>query len=99
MPLFQTRFEDLGGDLVVLAVNVDDSLSGATGFVEEFGLSFPVVIDREGDVKEAYRVGNGLPKSYFVDAEGVLQSVITGEVSEARLDEELEALGLPASGS
>ena len=97
MPEFQSRYQELEGELVIVAVNVDDSLKGATSFRDEFGLTFPVVIDRTGEVKDAYGVGNGLPKSYFIDAQGVLRTKVTGEVLPERLNEELAALGLHVS--
>lgn len=63
--------------LEIVAVNLQEDEDTIAGFVEEFGLQFPVVIDRSGDVADEYRV-IGIPTSYFIDRSGVVRSIYTG---------------------
>jgi peroxiredoxin len=63
--------------LEIVAVNLQEDEDTISGFVEEFGLQFPVVIDRSGDVADKYRV-IGIPTSYFIDRSGVVRSIYTG---------------------
>jgi len=63
--------------LEIVAVNLQEDEDTIAGFVEEFGMQFPVVIDRSGDVSDEYRV-IGIPTSYFIDRSGVVRSIYTG---------------------
>lgn len=88
MPEFQALWEahEAEGDVVVLAVNLQESAGNVTEFVDEFGLTFPVVLDSGGDVLDQYGLP-GLPGTFFIDAEGVLQARVLGPLSGERLDE------------
>jgi len=63
--------------LEIVAVNLQEDKDTIAGFVEEFGIQFPVVIDRSGDVSDKYRV-IGVPTSFFIDRSGVVRSIYTG---------------------
>jgi peroxiredoxin len=82
VPDLQALFERAGGDrFVVLGVNQQESEGAARDFVREFGLTYPVVLDRSGSVSEAYRVGRGLPVSFLLNPQGVILKVYLGRVS------------------
>ena len=88
-------YEDDG--LVVVAVNLQENAGIVREFAEEFGMDFPVVIDRNGQVASAWRIGGpieGIPSSYFVDAEGVVRHRYFGPMGEDELAEGLAAVGL-----
>ena len=85
-------YKDLG--LEVLAVNTtdQDSETDAAAFVDELALSFPIPLDRTGDVSAAYSL-RGLPSTYFIDADGVIRSVVVGgPMSEALIQSKVEDL-------
>jgi thiol-disulfide isomerase/thioredoxin len=63
--------------LEIVAVNLQEDEDTITGYAEEFGMEFPVVIDRSGDVADKYRV-IGIPTSFFIDRSGVVRSIYTG---------------------
>jgi peroxiredoxin len=69
---------------VVLAVNDGESPGAVAAFVEERGFTFPVLLDPEGVVLDAYDV-RGLPTSFFIDREGVVRGVWMGQLSPDRL--------------
>ena len=80
--------------LTVLAVNstVQDRESEALRFADELGLSFPIVLDREGVVSQRYRL-RALPSTFFVDRAGVIRSVIVGgPMSEGVMRTQVELL-------
>jgi peroxiredoxin len=81
--------------LVVLAVNLREAGARVQPFVDEFELPFPILMDRDGEVARTWRVGGpmqGLPSSYFVDRDGVIQKVIYGAVTEKTLTEGLASI-------
>ena len=80
--VYQRHRED---GLVVIGLNVtsQDSEAAARAFVQEFGLSFPIAIDRDGAASARYEL-MGLPSTYFIDRHGIIREVIIGgPMSEA----------------
>ena len=73
------RYKDKG--LEVVAVNLQESPSIIRPFADDFGMKFPVVLDKRGSVSDAYRL-IGLPTTYFIDREGVIHSVFLGPFLE-----------------
>lgn len=93
MPLLQRAAETYGDRVVILGVASNDSPGAAREFLDEFGLTYPNVFDASGRI----RVELGLtayPTTYVFDADGRLQTTVTGGISEQRLAAVIEdALG------
>ena len=81
MPDLQQVFSErqAQGNLVVIAVDYKEPDRVVASFVQELGLSFPVLMDREGDVRLHYGI-EGLPSTFFIDREGVIRSQSIGPV-------------------
>lgn len=100
MPAMQKVHEEFGEQgFVVLAVNTayQDDERAAARFLEERGLTFPVVYDRSGDSARLYEM-RALPTSFFIGADGIIQEVVVGgPMSEALLRAQAGRLleGLP----
>ncbi|TMG01879.1 MAG: TlpA family protein disulfide reductase [Chloroflexi bacterium] len=67
--------------LVILGVNLQEGKGIVRPFAEEFGMNFPILIDRDGEVGDEFRI-LGLPTTYFVDRGGVVRSIFTGPFIE-----------------
>jgi peroxiredoxin len=91
MPAIQARYNR--GDFTVLAVDFDESAELVQAFVDDLGLSFPVLLDPGGEIQNLYRV-RGYPTSYFVDAAGIIRVLHIGDMSETELDNYLSQLGV-----
>jgi peroxiredoxin len=94
MPEFQEAFAEHQNDgLIVLGVNLTerDSVDAVPGFMEEFGLTFPVVLDEGGDVANTYKVF-GQPASIFVNEAGEVHQVFYGPVNKAFIDARVSEL-------
>jgi peroxiredoxin len=65
--------------LEVLAVNTtyQDDAAAAAQFAREFGLTFPILLDRDGAVSNRYQL-QALPTTFFIDRKGVIQAVVPG---------------------
>jgi peroxiredoxin len=63
--------------LEIVAVNLQEGKSIASGFAEDYGMDFTVAVDRDGEVGDRYRL-LGLPTTYFVGRDGIIRSVFTG---------------------
>ena len=61
----------------VLAVNLQEQDAQVAAFTDQLGLTFPILMDRDGSVFDRYRV-MALPSTFFVDRAGVIQDVAVG---------------------
>ncbi|WP_054767204.1 thiol-disulfide oxidoreductase ResA [Lysinibacillus parviboronicapiens] len=80
-------FKDQG--VQTLAVNIAQTDFEVQSFVDNYDLSFPVVIDKTKDVMTAYNVGN-LPATVMIDPYGKVAKIITGEMTEANIASYME---------
>lgn len=69
-----------GRGLEILAVNVAQDADTARRFVEPLGLSYPVLLDPEGDTARAWGV-QALPTTWLLDRHGVVRGKILGEAT------------------
>ena len=84
------RYRDDG--LVIVAVNLQEADQKVNEFADEFGIEFPIVIDRDGELRAVWRLGGpfgGIPSSYFIDASGIVRSLFYGPMREPALEERL----------
>lgn len=89
MPAIQAAYDKYQSqNLVVLGINVtiQDNLDDIKVFVEEFNLTFPILLDESGVVSaELFRL-RGLPTSFFIDSEGILQRIQIGAIPTKDLE-------------
>ncbi len=93
MPDFQARATKWGDSLVVLGVNAGEPRADVQSFVDEFGLTFPILLDANHEAQRAYVV-QGLPSTIVVDAQGIVQARHIGYMSGEQLDAYLTLVGL-----
>ncbi|HEY4718612.1 MAG TPA: redoxin domain-containing protein [Anaerolineales bacterium] len=91
MPAIQASYNH--GGFAVLAVDFNEPAQQVQTFVDELGLSFPILLDPGGSVQELYRV-RAYPTSFFVDAAGVIQIMHIGEMSADTLEAYLIQMGV-----
>jgi peroxiredoxin len=80
------RYETEG--LIVIGLNLQEGKSIVGRYAEDFGMNFPIAIDRDGEVGDRYRL-LGLPTTFFIDRDGVISSVFTGPFQEKAGDTEV----------
>lgn len=78
MPIFQRTWETLGADGVdVWAVHIGGPKEEVEHFVDENGLTFPILMDMTGREMKAWPV-IGLPATVVVDGQGRMQLAAIG---------------------
>ncbi len=92
IPDFQAAYAALSGDVVILAVNLQESREKAAGMLEGLGATFPAVLDSDGAVARHYRL-LGMPSTFFIDKDGILRMFGSGRITEEALRGELAKLG------
>jgi len=95
MPAIQAVYQAYHNDgLMILAVNASnqDDLTDANAFVTGLQLTFPIYFDQTGHAQDAYKV-SALPTTFFIDRDGIIQSVVIGgPIAEALLNVKAQAL-------
>ncbi len=93
MPFLQQIYQDWPTDkLVLLAVNVAENSSQVSQFMESAGFSFTVLLDQQAVVARRYNV-TGIPATFFIDKEDVIQDIHVGAFqSQAEIETILNQL-------
>jgi len=93
MPVLQkisAKWEPKG--VIILTINSSgEPEEKIKGFMNRFNLSLPVLLDKTGNVGEAYNV-QFIPQLVLVDKSGIIKKVIIGLMSEEDLEKEIENL-------
>ena len=89
MPHFQNAYEKYGNSVQFMMVNLcgygNDSKEEAKALIDSKGFTFPVFYDTDADAMMQY-VGRSIPVSCFINAEGKLEAMLIGIVSEEQME-------------
>jgi len=72
----------------IIAINVAQSEKHVRSFVEEFGLTFPMLMDEQSEIARMFGI-RGLPTNYFVDTDMTIKKIIIGWVDEKQIEQVL----------
>jgi cytochrome c biogenesis protein CcmG, thiol:disulfide interchange protein DsbE len=91
-PLLQRWHERLGErDGTVLGVDVLDVTGDARDFIGEYGLTYPMLRDGEGDTQEPFGIAY-FPETFVIDRQGRVAAVRRGPVDERFMREQVVPL-------
>jgi peroxiredoxin len=83
-PFLQSLFLQRGGEgltIVGMSLDTGDARDQVAEFIEEFGVTYPILLDPQMRGMDLYRV-LGLPASFLIDRDGVLRWMRFGPVAE-----------------
>ncbi|MGR3765824.1 redoxin domain-containing protein [Rossellomorea sp. NS-SX7] len=91
MPHMQKYYEKNAEkeNVEILAVNLtsmDEGKDKVQEFVDGYGLTFPILLDVDGNVGEEYRAFT-IPTTYMIDTKGQIQHKIVGPMNEEMMGE------------
>ena len=67
-------------------------MSEVESFVQDFKLTYPILLDRDGSVSNLYQI-EGLPMTFFINREGIIRTVVVGgPMSETFIRSKIETL-------
>jgi peroxiredoxin len=92
MPAIQNQYEkwkDRG--VVVLGLNLDESPVTVQTFVNQYKLTFPILIDKEFRMRNRYHVVS-YPTTFFINESGKIVKISIGEMDETFIDQTLTAM-------
>ncbi len=93
MPELQKRFNEHQPELLVVGINFDEPVEDVRSYVDELGITFPILLDPGGVVQDLYRVRN-YPTSFFVDEHGIVQIQHIGVLSADQMERYLRIMGV-----
>lgn len=91
MPEFQKIYSENQDNLVVIGVNLQESRENAESFVKRLGITFPILLDPNAQVKDMYNVFTQ-PVTYFIDANGKIVGKKFGPLTSEEISEKTRIL-------
>ncbi len=86
MPEFETVYGKWKGQgVVILGINVFEDPSRVSGAAAEMGITFPILLDREGQVAQSYEI-LGYPTTFLIDRDGIIQGLQIGQMPGSTLE-------------
>jgi cytochrome c biogenesis protein CcmG/thiol:disulfide interchange protein DsbE len=93
MPDMEKFYKTYHSEVELLAVHLtsQDTRENAKSFVNEYQLSFPVVLDEKKNALKLYHIQT-IPTSYIIDQDGVIRKKIVGPMTYKQMEEATAAL-------
>ncbi|MCM3396588.1 thiol-disulfide oxidoreductase ResA [Oceanobacillus profundus] len=92
MPYMQElypEYKDKGIEIV--AVSLDGTELVVDRFIDDYGLTFPILHDKTSEVRDLYKVVP-LPSTFFINPDGEIQEVVNGALSLESLEGYLQEI-------
>ncbi len=77
--------------VVFLGIAIDDTEAKMKDFVAKYNVTFPVGLDKTAAIQKSFGI-YGIPTTYFIDKQGVINYSHSGSVTEELLQHELDKL-------
>lgn len=91
MPDLQKIYEENKDDLVILAVDVQESKATVENYMKDKDYTFPILLDEKGEVASTYYISS-YPTTYFVDKEGYLLGGYPGMLTYPQMNQILQSI-------
>lgn len=92
MPAIEAAYERYRSQgFTVLAVTSADPASDVEQYVDELGLTFPMLLDPEEQASRAYQI-TAYPTSFFIGPDGIIQDVVIGQMENDEIVEKISRL-------
>ena len=94
MPYIQQVYDEWSDKgLVILAINMGESSSKVSEFMKSYNLSFPVLLDKGGNVAQKYNIRGRIPVTFFIDEDGIIKRMKIGAfISAAEIENSLSEI-------
>ena len=87
------QYKDAGVVVLGMDLTSQDLVSDVQSFVQEFKLTYPILLDRDGSVGNYLYQIKGLPTTFFINRAGVIRTVVVGgPMSETFIRSTIETL-------
>ena len=97
MPAYDRVYQKYGqgqGGFIILGVNLQETGASAQEYATSLGVTFPILLDKDGSVTTRQYQATGMPASFIVDRQGDIFYRYLGPMSGELLEAKLAELGL-----
>lgn len=84
MPGFERVHQDLDGEIAFLGMNLQDRVEDGRRVVEQTGVTYDIARDPDGSIFASFE-GIAMPTTVFVDADGRVVDLHSGEITASAL--------------
>lgn len=91
LPALQAASERYGDQVAIIGVDQAEAAATVQSYVDSLELTFAIPMDTDNAVGSTYGV-RGLPTTYFIDSQGVIRRVWSGEMNSITLAESVVEL-------
>jgi thiol-disulfide isomerase/thioredoxin len=92
MPAMQRLAEAYPDELLILGVDWGEGRDAVTDFVGRYGVDYPILLDPTLETYYRWAGTDGLPRHYFIGAEGTVLREVVGPLDPSRMVAILEEL-------
>lgn len=85
MPAMQRLAERHADQLLILGLDWGEGADAVADFVERYGIGYPILLDPSYENFYRWSSRDGLPRHYFVDAEGIVVRQVIGPLDPAAM--------------
>jgi peroxiredoxin len=89
MPHMQSFYDGEPESVEILAINLEESNAKVTEFVDQYGLTFPILMDEDGEVAETFEVYT-IPTTYVLNEDGTVHQKIIGPMDKPMMNDLLK---------
>jgi peroxiredoxin len=92
MPAIQHQFDKRDSQNVeFLGLNLGESKITVQGFIDQYKISFPILLDDNEATRKRYGV-NQYPTTFFIAPDGKIAKIMIGEMNEAFIEKTLASI-------
>ncbi|HKV59707.1 MAG TPA: TlpA disulfide reductase family protein [Ktedonobacteraceae bacterium] len=94
VPLLENTWKQMqaqGKDVVFLGIDFQETNSAASNFIQQYGITYPAVLDTSGSVANKYGI-TSLPDTIFIDRNGTVISKESREITTPILSSNLKLI-------
>lgn len=93
MPDLEKFYTDYQSHVEFLSVHLtsQDSREKVAPFMEQYGITFPVVLDAKGKILKLYNIQT-IPTTYILDKNGIIRKKVLGPLTYKQLQETIALL-------
>ncbi|QDF04754.1 TlpA family protein disulfide reductase [Myxococcus xanthus] len=95
-PVLEWGARQYGSQAVFLGVVFQDTDDNARGFLQQYGASFPQLVDPRSRMALDYGVA-GVPETYFIDPNGIIRGKHVGPIDPQTLALRIQELSTPSA--
>lgn len=91
MPELEKQFQKYGDKVAFLGVNIGQGELVVEKFVQQVGVTFPILLDKKKEITKLYNIGP-IPTTYFIDQNGKISDILIVQLTEQMIEQQLAKL-------